>query len=132
MTFDLRMKAHNANALRLAQFLEGHPRVARVLYPALPSHPAHGVAMKQMRGGGAMLAFDLGGGHDTSAAANRFMASLRLSTPARSLGGCHTTVCLPAETSHARLSEAERLEIGIGAGHSPDSSLHLPAPSLLR
>ena len=46
MTFDLRMKAHNANALRLAQFLEGHPRVARVLYPALPSHPAHGVAKR--------------------------------------------------------------------------------------
>lgn len=116
MTFDLRMKAHNANALRLASALEAHPKVSRVLYPGLPSHPAYAIAQKQMRGGGAMLAFDLGGGHDNAASANRFMSTLQLSTPARSLGGCHTTVCLPAETSHARLTEAERAEVGIGAG----------------
>lgn len=117
MTFDLRMKAHNANGMRLAEFLEGHPRVARVLYPGLPSHPAYEVAQRQMKGGGAMLAFDLGGDIKPSAAiANRFMEGLRLSTPARSLGGCHTTVCLPAETSHARLTEEERLDIGIGPG----------------
>jgi cystathionine beta-lyase len=116
MTFDLRMKAHNANGLRLAEFLEGHPRVARVLYPGLPSHPAYDIAKRQMKGGGAMLAFDLAGGDTTGVTANRFLEGLCLSTPARSLGGCHTTVCLPAETSHARLSEAERLEIGIGPG----------------
>ena len=63
-----------------------------------------------------MLAFDLAGGDTTGVTANRFMSALRLSTPARSLGGCHTTVCLPAETSHARLTEAERLEVGIGPG----------------
>lgn len=116
MTFDLRMRQHNANAQALAEFLEAHPRVTRVLYPGLPSHPAHEVARRQMRGGGAMLAFDLAGGDTTGATANRFLAALKLSTPARSLGGCHTTVCLPAETSHARLTEAERLEIGIGPG----------------
>jgi cystathionine beta-lyase/cystathionine gamma-synthase len=116
MTFDLRMKAHNANALQLARFLEGHSRVDRVLYPGLPSHPMYEVARRQMRGGGAMLAFDLGGGDTTGATANRFMSALKLSTPARSLGGCHTTVCLPAETSHARLTEAERREVGIGPG----------------
>lgn len=116
MTFDLRMKAHNANALRLAAHLEKHPSVTRVLYPGLSSHPAYDIARRQMRGGGAMLAFDLGGGDTTGATANRFMRALRLSTPARSLGGCHTTVCLPAETSHARLTEAERLDVGIGPG----------------
>lgn len=116
MTFDLRMKQHNANGLRLASFLESHSRVVRVLYPGLPSHPAYDVAKKQMRGGGAMLAFDLADEFNNATDANRFMAGLRLSTPARSLGGCHTTVCLPAETSHARLTEAERLEIGITAG----------------
>ena len=52
----------------------------------------------------------------TSETANRFMAALKLSTPARSLGGVHTTVCLPAETSHARLTAAERAEVGIGDG----------------
>lgn len=116
MTFALRMAAHNSNALALATFLEAHPRVSRVLYPSLPSHPAYEVAQRQMKGGGAMLAFDLGGGDTTGATANRFMQALQLSTPARSLGGCHTTVCLPAETSHARLTEAERLEVGIGPG----------------
>lgn len=116
MTFALRMRAHNENGQRLAEFLESHPRVSRVLYPGLPSHPKYEVAQRQMRGGGAMLAFDLGEGYTTAEAANRFMEGLTLSTPARSLGGCHTTVCLPAETSHARLSEEERLEVGIGAG----------------
>lgn len=116
MTFALRMAAHNANALRLATFLEAHPRVSRVIYPGLPSHPAYDVAKRQMRGGGAMLAFNLGGGDTTGATANRFMSALTLSTPARSLGGCHTTVCLPAETSHARLTEQERLDVGIDPG----------------
>ena len=116
MTFDLRMKQHNANGLALAAALERHPGVTRVLYPGLPSHPQHTVAARQMRGGGAMLAFELGGGDPTGATANRFMASLALATPARSLGGCHTTVCLPSETSHARLTEEERLAIGIGPG----------------
>merc|ERR1712186_175678 len=88
MTFDLRMRAHNANGQRLAEFLEAHPRVARVLYPGLPSHPAYEVAQRQMVAGGAMLAFDLGGDiMPTSEIANKFMAALQLSTPARSLGG---------------------------------------------
>ena len=81
-----------------------------------PPPPAPQVAARQMRGGGAMLAFELESDDATGATANRFMAALRMSTPARSLGGCHTTVCLPAETSHARLTEAERLAIGIGPG----------------
>ena len=107
--------------MAIATFLEAHPKVERVLYPGLPSHPAYDVARRQMKpGGGAMLAFDLAGMPADAAAAsemaNRFMSNLSLSTPARSLGGCHTTVCLPAETSHARLTEAERLAIGIGPG----------------
>jgi cystathionine beta-lyase/cystathionine gamma-synthase len=116
MTFALRMAAHNSNALALATFLEEHQGVARVLYPGLPSHPAYDVAQRQMKGGGAMLAFDLGGSDTAGTTANRFMQALQLSTPARSLGGCHTTVCLPAETSHARLTEEERLAVGIGPG----------------
>merc|ERR1719379_1331728 len=116
MTFDLRMKQHNSNGLALAKFLEGHPKVTGVLYPGLPSHPAYEVAKRQMRGGGAMLAFNLAGGDTTGVTANKFLQALKMSTPARSLGGCHTTVCLPAETSHARLTEAEQLEIGIGPG----------------
>jgi cystathionine beta-lyase len=117
MTFDLRMKAHNSNGLKLAEFLEGHPRVARVLYPHLPSHPNYEVAKRQMKGGGAMLTFDLGGDiTPTGEIANKFMAALKLVTGARSLGGCHTTVCLPAETSHARLTEEERAAVGIGEG----------------
>ena len=116
MTFALRMGAHNSNALTLATALEEHPRVARVLYPGLPSHPAYAVAQKQMRAGGAMLAFELSAEHSNAHSANRFMSTLELSTPARSLGGVHTTVCLPAETSHARLTPEERRAVGIRDG----------------
>lgn len=115
MTFGVRMRAHNENGQRLAEFLEDHPAVSRVLYPGLPSHPNYEVAKRQMRAGGAMLAFDIKTA-TSSEAANRFMTGLKLATPARSLGGCHTTVCLPAETSHARLTEEERQAVGIGPG----------------
>lgn len=117
MTFALRMERHNGNGLALSEYLEAHAGVKRVCYPGLASHPQHAVAARQMgRGFGAMLAFELDSDDPTGATANRFMAALELATPARSLGGAHTTVCLPAETSHARLTEAERLAIGIGPG----------------
>jgi cystathionine beta-lyase/cystathionine gamma-synthase len=109
-TLHLRVERQTANAAHLAQFLAGHPAVARVHYPGLRDHPGHAVAAAQMRGFGAMLSFDLKGG---GAAANALQRRLKLIAPALSLGGVETTVCSPVLTSHSSLSSAERERLGI-------------------
>lgn len=111
-TLALRMQRHNENALRVAQFLQSHPAVARVFYPGLPDHPDHAIAVRQMRGFGGMLSFEL----RRAEAAEAFLQRLRLILPALSLGGVESLACIPARTSHRRLSPEQRQRAGISDG----------------
>jgi cystathionine beta-lyase/cystathionine gamma-synthase len=112
-TLPLRMKAHVENATLLARWLELHPRVTAVLYPGLKSHPSYPIAQRVLSAPGGMLSFVLEGG---DAAALRFVRALGLALEASSLGGVETLLSLPFNTSHARMSEAQRLEGGIPPG----------------
>jgi methionine-gamma-lyase len=103
-TVALRVKRQGENALAVAKFLEKHPKVARVHYPGLASHPDHQLAKRQMRGFGSMLAFDLKGG---LSAARKFCDSVRLFMLAASLGGVESLVVLPAYTSHYNMTLEE-------------------------
>ena len=108
-TLMVRMAQHNANGLALAEFLSAHPKVSRVLYPGLPSHPQHDLARRQMRGFGGMLAFDVG----TFEAARRVCNRVRLISLAESLGGVETLICHPATMTHASVPAERRQEIGL-------------------
>lgn len=112
-TLALRVKRQGENALAVAQFLEQHPKVERVHYPGLASHPDHALAKRQMRGFGSMLAFDLKGGLP---AARRFCDSVKLFLLAASLGGVESLVVLPIYTSHYNMSaqELERASVTPG------------------
>ena len=112
-TLALRVKRQGENALAVAKFLEKHPKVARVHYPGLPSHPDHQLAKRQMRGFGSMLAFDLRGG---LSAARRFCDRVQLFLLAASLGGVESLVVLPAYTSHYNMSARELAEAGVAPG----------------
>lgn len=108
-TLALRMQRHNENGLQLAQFLRDHPAVARVHYPGLPEHPDHAIAARQMRGFGGMLAFEL----QRPEAVDALLQRLRWVLPALSLGGVESLICVPARTSHRRLSPQERQQAGL-------------------
>ncbi|NCN88311.1 MAG: O-succinylhomoserine sulfhydrylase [Gallionella sp.] len=112
-TLKLRMDAHSANALQLAQWLEKQPNVARVLYPGLPSHPQHALAMKQQKTGGGIVAFDVKGGRD---AAWRVIDNTRMLSITANLGDTKTTITHPATTTHARISPEARAAAGISDG----------------
>ncbi len=112
-TLSLRMRAHEANALQIAKFLEGHPLASDVCYPGLPSHPQHELAKRQMDGFGGMVTFELKGGRD---AVNKFIAGLEYFFFAESLGGVESLVCHPPTMSHAVLTEAQRAAMGITDG----------------
>jgi len=112
-TLEVRMKRQCATALIVAKFLEKHPKVARVHFPGLASHPDHKLAKKQMKGFGAMMAFDLKGG---LAAARRVCDRTRIFLLAASLGGVESLVLLPAYSSHYRMSEKELLAAGLAPG----------------
>ena len=118
-TLNIRMQAQSDQALRLAQWLEGHPAIERVLYPGLASHPQHALAMAQQSGsGGAVLSFVVKAADPEQARIRAFhvmdsMQTLSLST---NLGDVKTLVAHPASTSHGRLSEAQRQSAGIGQG----------------
>jgi len=112
-TLSLRMEAHSKNALALAQWLEAQPQVARVLYPGLPSHPQHRLAMAQQKTGGGIVAFDLKGGQP--AAWNLIDATRMLSITAN-LGDAKTTITHPATTTHSRMTPEQRAAAGIGDG----------------
>jgi methionine-gamma-lyase len=112
-TLEVRMKTQCATAMIVAKFLEKHPKVARVHFPGLASHPDHKLAKKQMHGFGAMLAFDMKGG---LAAATRFCDRTRIFLLAASLGGVESLVLLPAYSSHYRMSEKELRAAGITPG----------------
>jgi methionine-gamma-lyase len=112
-TLEVRMKRQCATALIVAKFLEKHPKVARVHFPGLASHPDHKLAKKQMKGFGAMMAFDLKGG---LTAARRVCDRTRIFLLAASLGGVESLVLLPAYSSHYRMSEKELLAAGLAPG----------------
>jgi len=112
-TLALRMERHQHNALELARSLERHPRVETLLYPGLASHRAHERAARALSGFGGMLSVVVRGGDE---AALRTIRRLELALEASSLGGVETLVSLPFNTSHARMSPAERLAAGIPPG----------------
>ena len=115
-TLPLRMRQHCENGLAVARWLGAHPRVSRVLYPGLPSHPQHALAEQlfEGRGYGGMVSFDLAGAGQPEVF--RFFESLRLCLPATTLGDVYTLVLYPAHSSHRALSPEERARIGIGDG----------------
>src|SRR6201987_673193 len=112
-TLGVRMERQCENAMIVAKYLAKHPKVAKVHYPGLASHPDHKLAKRQMKGFGAMLAFDLKGGLP---AARRFCDRVRVFLLAASLGGVESLVVLPIYTSHYNMSEAELRAAGVGAG----------------
>jgi cystathionine beta-lyase/cystathionine gamma-synthase len=112
-TLGVRLERQCDTALRIAKFLEKHPKVARVHYPGLPSHPHHQLAKKQMRGFGSMLAFDLRGGLP---AARRFCDRAKLFLLAASLGGVESLVILPIYGSHFNMSQEELRRAGVEPG----------------
>jgi cystathionine beta-lyase/cystathionine gamma-synthase len=111
-TLPLRMMQHNANGLALAQFLVAHPKVRHVYYPGLPSHPQHELAVRQMRGFGGMIAFELG----SLDAARRLLNGVRLMALAESLGGVETLISHPATMTHASVPADRRAALGITDG----------------
>jgi cystathionine beta-lyase len=111
-TLNLRVKEQTKNAQEMAEYLEHHKNIDRVYYPGLKSHPQHDLAKRQMKGFGAMLSFELNKGIDTM----KFQNSLQLIKPSMSLAGVESTTVSPTQTTHALLSEEQRLERGIKAG----------------
>ncbi len=112
-TLNIRLQAQCASALKLAQWLEQQPQVARVYYPGLPSHPQHALALKQQKSGGGIVSFDLKGGKD---AAWRVIDHTRLLSITANLGDTKTTITHPASTTHGRISPEARAAAGIGDG----------------
>jgi cystathionine beta-lyase/cystathionine gamma-synthase len=111
-TLAVRMKQHDANGRTIARFLEGHPSVQRVLYPGLPSHPQHDVAVRQQRGFGAMISFDV----VTLENARTVLNHLNLCSLAESLGGVETLISNPATMTHSSVPPEIRQRIGITDG----------------
>ncbi len=109
-TLAIRMKEHERNALFIAEYLKGHPRVEKIYYPGLASHPQYDVARKQMSGFGGMVSIELKGGFR---AVKKFLSKLKLFTLAASLGGVESLVLHPATYSHRILPEKERKKLGI-------------------
>ncbi len=111
-TLSLRLEKHSSNALAVAQALAQHPQVRAVRYPFLASHPQHALARRQMRWGGGVLTIETGA-YD---AARRFLDGLELCSHSPNLGDTRTIVTHPASTTHSKLSEAERAQVGITPG----------------
>jgi len=112
-TLKIRMDAHSANALAVAQWLEAQTNVARVFYPGLPSHPQHALAMKQQKTGGGIVSFEVKGGRE---AAWRVIDNTRLVSITANLGDTKTTLTHPATTTHARITPEARAAAGITEG----------------
>ena len=112
-TLPVRMRAHAANALELARWLETQPTVARVYYPGLPSHPQHDLALAQQKNGGGIVAFELRGGKE---AAWKLIDSTQLMSITANLGDTRTTITHPASTTHSRLTPEQRAAAGISDG----------------
>lgn len=125
-TLGPRMEAHQRGAMALARFLDGHPRVQKVYYPGLETHPHHALAKQQQRGFGAMVSFDIKGGRP---AVEQLLAKLTLFQLAESLGGVESLIEYPDTMSHASMNEAARraggisdqtLRVSVGIEHPDD------------
>jgi len=109
-TLSLRMERAQANAQKIAEYLEAHPAVAWVRYPGLKSHPQYELAQRQQKGPGAMISFGLKGGLE---AGKKLMNSVKLAALAVSLGGVETLIQHPASMTHAKVSSEAKLAAGI-------------------
>ncbi len=112
-TLHLRMREHCASALKIAQWLENHPAVEKVIYPGLPSHPQHELACRQMTGFGGIVTIRIKGGLDAS---RRMLEQTRLFALAESLGGVESLIEHPAIMTHASVPAEKRAELGIDDG----------------
>ena len=112
-TLAIRVEKHCENALKVAEFLENHPNVDLVKYPFLPSHPQYEVAKKQMTLGGNIVAFEVKGGIESG---RNFLNKIKMCSLSANLGDTRTIVTHPASTTHSKLSDAEREEVGITPG----------------
>lgn len=112
-TLPMRMEKHCENAQKIAEYLEGHPELETVKYPFLKSHPYHDLAQKQMRLGGGIVTFTVRGGFERG---KRFLDGLKMLSLTPNLGDTRTAVTHPSSTTHSKLSEEERLEVGITPG----------------
>jgi len=109
-TFSLRMERHCDNAIKIARFLESQKNIKRVLYPFLESHPQYQIALKQMKNGGAMIAFEIKGNKND---VFNFMNKLEIIDISNNLGDAKTLITHPATTTHSNISNQDRLDIGI-------------------
>ena len=112
-TLAIRVEKHCENALKVAEFLESHPNVELVKYPFLPSHPSYEIAKKQMKLGGNIVAFEIKGGIEGG---RSFLDKIKMCSLSANLGDTRTIVTHPASTTHSKLSDEERNEVGITAG----------------
>jgi O-succinylhomoserine sulfhydrylase len=112
-TLAVRVDKHCENALKVAEFLETQNQVSLVKYPFLKSHPQYDIAKKQMKQGGNIVAFEIKGGIE---AGRKFLNSIKMCSLSANLGDTRTIVTHPASTTHSKLSEEDRLEVGITDG----------------
>lgn len=112
-TLAIRVEKHCENALKVAEFLESHPNVELTKYPFLPSHPSYEIAKKQMKLGGNIVAFEIKGGIEGG---RKFLDKIKMCSLSANLGDTRTIVTHPASTTHSKLSDEERNEVGITAG----------------
>ncbi|MBX7094945.1 MAG: PLP-dependent transferase [Flavobacteriales bacterium] len=112
-TLEVRMERQCTNALKLAQWMESRKEISKVIYPFLPSHPHYTLAKKQMDSGGALVTFELNGGIGSG---RKFLDGLRMLSLTANLGDSRSIASHPSSTTHAKLSEEERLAVGITPG----------------
>ncbi len=112
-TLDVRMERHASNALYLAQKLENHPKLSWLKYPYLRSHPQYAIATKQMKNGGGIICFELKGGLESG---RKFLNNLSVLSMTANLGDTRSIASHPASTTHAKLTEEERLAVNITPG----------------
>ena len=112
-TLAIRVERHCENALKVAEFLESHPHVELVKYPFLKSHPSYEIAKKQMKLGGNVVAFEIKGGIEGG---RKFLDKIKMCSLSANLGDTRTIVTHPASTTHSKLTDEERNEVGITAG----------------
>jgi len=109
-TLGIRVEKQNMNALQIARHLQTNPLIQKIYYPGLEDHPGFQIAQKQMKNFGGMLSFEL---DPDKTDPYQFLKNLRLITPALSLGGVETIICAPVTTSHQKMTDEERAELGI-------------------
>jgi O-succinylhomoserine sulfhydrylase len=112
-TLEVRMDRHASNALYLAEQLSGHSKLSWVKYPFLSNHPQYAIAQKQMQNGGGIVCFELNGGVE---AGRKFLNSLQMLSLSANLGDTRSIASHPASTTHGKLTEAERMAVGISPG----------------